>query len=497
MFKLLSLLLVTFSLSLAHANTEGFRFGRIIEKSHDAMEETQRQILLEAQALIIEFEKHENPDKQISYLEFILMSAHASGNLVTCVHNGWVAKMEKKDCDRATKWSFDVTSDLNPLWKGLTTDLPFVTNPARTKCANPDGNVSISKRLQPCPISYGLTKNGGLFCGKGTRSCENASSAGNGLGNLAQVITGCDSGSATGEIKSDCEGLKKSLKTEMDNLSENCKKAKKSLKSLCGRSHARMKQMLDKDGKVREEYLANGDTPEEMPKTCHYNDFKRKNGRAMKEIECMFCSMIYETGVAKKNRDDRAAVSYSMMNRVVDKEWGNNICSVVYQKSQYAWTTLGKSRLKKKMQRNPIGSGRVWREAQDQFKIYQSHMCSNIDKVQPTYGKKAMCSNHFHASYSYPAWRKRFRHNRKAIYSSAGKATHHHYRGSACSKNRRKGRKRYCTAWRGKVDDCLFEKSTPKAQARNSRVNRNPASDSGQRCNTSTGMDTLLAGGEI
>jgi spore germination cell wall hydrolase CwlJ-like protein len=70
--------------------------------------------------------------------------------------------------------------------------------------------------------------------------------------------------------------------------------------------------------------------------------------------DCLTKNIYYEAGV--ENIQGKYAVAHVTINRLKTKQWGNNICSVVYAKKQFSWT------LKKKLEKpNP----KLWAESRE------------------------------------------------------------------------------------------------------------------------------------
>lgn len=75
------------------------------------------------------------------------------------------------------------------------------------------------------------------------------------------------------------------------------------------------------------------------------------NGKSLsiskKEFNCLVKNIYYEAGIEDYN--GKLAVAQVTMNRLQSKKYGNNVCAVVYAKSQFSWT-LNKNNSKPKGQ---------------------------------------------------------------------------------------------------------------------------------------------------
>jgi spore germination cell wall hydrolase CwlJ-like protein len=55
-----------------------------------------------------------------------------------------------------------------------------------------------------------------------------------------------------------------------------------------------------------------------------------------REFHCLAKNIYHEAGI--ENYKGKVAVAQITFNRLYDGKWGNNICKVVYAKSQFSWT---------------------------------------------------------------------------------------------------------------------------------------------------------------
>jgi len=62
----------------------------------------------------------------------------------------------------------------------------------------------------------------------------------------------------------------------------------------------------------------------------------RRMNYTKQEEECLARNVFYEAGV--EDRLGKFAVAQVTLNRLKEGRWGNDICKVVYAKSQFSWT---------------------------------------------------------------------------------------------------------------------------------------------------------------
>lgn len=103
-----------------------------------------------------------------------------------------------------------------------------------------------------------------------------------------------------------------------------------------------------------------------------------------KDEDCLAKNIYYEAGI--ESEKGKYAVAQVTLNRLKSGRWGNNICSVVYSKSQFSWT------LKKKLEKP---RGNAWVDSQ-----WIAHRMLRGDHIEPL--KDAMF---YHAEYVNPKWR--------------------------------------------------------------------------------------------
>jgi spore germination cell wall hydrolase CwlJ-like protein len=63
-----------------------------------------------------------------------------------------------------------------------------------------------------------------------------------------------------------------------------------------------------------------------------------------REKECLAKNVYFEAGV--EDHSGKIAVAQVTLNRLQSGRWGNNICNVVYARSQFSWTLLANKRNK-------------------------------------------------------------------------------------------------------------------------------------------------------
>ena len=107
-----------------------------------------------------------------------------------------------------------------------------------------------------------------------------------------------------------------------------------------------------------------------------------------KERQCLALNVYHEAGI--EPTEGKLAVAQVTLNRARDGKWGNDICTVVYSKSQFSWT-----KDKKKKFKEP--KGELWvRSVQAVHKFEQGHRIVNLDS-----------SKFYHADYiKPPLWTK-------------------------------------------------------------------------------------------
>ena len=105
------------------------------------------------------------------------------------------------------------------------------------------------------------------------------------------------------------------------------------------------------------------------------------------ELKCLYKNAFYEAGV--EGVIGSLAVSQIVMKRLERRAWGNNVCSVVYARSQFSWTAL--PTLEKP-------SGALWQSAKEGVDAY----------LRGARIKELENAMHYHASWMdvYPKWSK-------------------------------------------------------------------------------------------
>lgn len=81
-----------------------------------------------------------------------------------------------------------------------------------------------------------------------------------------------------------------------------------------------------------------------------------------KEFHCLVKNVYHEAGIEPK--EGKLAVAQVTINRLNEGRWGNDVCKVVYAKSQFSWTLD-----KKKRWTQP--SGELWNASIDAVKDFQ------------------------------------------------------------------------------------------------------------------------------
>lgn len=113
-----------------------------------------------------------------------------------------------------------------------------------------------------------------------------------------------------------------------------------------------------------------------------------KQVKIRKEVECLAKNIYFEAGAEPKA--GKIAVAEVTMNRVKNRNYPRNVCSVVYQKHkgicQFSWVCQNKKL---------VTNSRAWR---DSLKIAENILISN--KKYGIIGS----ATHFHANYVYPDW---------------------------------------------------------------------------------------------
>lgn len=64
-----------------------------------------------------------------------------------------------------------------------------------------------------------------------------------------------------------------------------------------------------------------------------------------REMQCLAKNIYHEAGV--EDRAGKIAVAQVTLNRLRSGKWGNDLCKVVYAKSQFSWTMYAKKRNEK------------------------------------------------------------------------------------------------------------------------------------------------------
>ena len=72
------------------------------------------------------------------------------------------------------------------------------------------------------------------------------------------------------------------------------------------------------------------------------------------EFNCLAKNIYHEAGV--ESTQGKFAVAQVTLNRLREGRWGNDICKVVYAKSQFSWTLYAKKR-------NEVPKGPLWNES--------------------------------------------------------------------------------------------------------------------------------------
>ena len=81
---------------------------------------------------------------------------------------------------------------------------------------------------------------------------------------------------------------------------------------------------------------------------------KQQVALSAKELDCLAKNIYHEAGV--EDRAGKIAVAQVTLNRLKEGRWGNNVCSVVYAKSQFSWTL-------DKKKRNAKPEGLLWEQS--------------------------------------------------------------------------------------------------------------------------------------
>ena len=72
------------------------------------------------------------------------------------------------------------------------------------------------------------------------------------------------------------------------------------------------------------------------------------------EYNCLAKNIYHEAGV--ESTQGKFAVAQVTLNRLREGRWGNDICKVVYAKSQFSWTLYAKKR-------NEVPKGPLWEQS--------------------------------------------------------------------------------------------------------------------------------------
>lgn len=113
---------------------------------------------------------------------------------------------------------------------------------------------------------------------------------------------------------------------------------------------------------------------------------KQQVALTAKELDCLAKNIYYEAGV--EDRAGKIAVAQVTLNRLKEGRWGNNVCSVVYAKSQFSWTL-------DKRKRNQVPQGLLWEQSRAVALEFQ----------RGTRVKGLEDSTHYHADYiKDPKW---------------------------------------------------------------------------------------------
>jgi spore germination cell wall hydrolase CwlJ-like protein len=72
------------------------------------------------------------------------------------------------------------------------------------------------------------------------------------------------------------------------------------------------------------------------------------------EFNCLAKNIYHEAGV--ESTQGKFAVAQVTLNRLREGRWGNDICKVVYAKSQFSWTLYAKKR-------NEVPKGPLWEQS--------------------------------------------------------------------------------------------------------------------------------------
>ena len=113
------------------------------------------------------------------------------------------------------------------------------------------------------------------------------------------------------------------------------------------------------------------------------------------DAECLAKNIFHEAGIEPV--EGKFAVAQVTLNRLREGRWGDSICDVVYAHKQFSWTL--QQRL---VQQKPRGI--LWEESQQVAK----RVLVNGYRVP-----SLATSNHYHADYVDPLWRKGMKRIRK------------------------------------------------------------------------------------
>ena len=107
-----------------------------------------------------------------------------------------------------------------------------------------------------------------------------------------------------------------------------------------------------------------------------------------KELDCLAKNIYHEAGI--EDKAGKVAVAQVTINRLKEGSWGNDVCKVVYSKSQFSWTLD-----KKKRAAQP--KGELWDQSLAVAREFQKGV--RVKGLED--------STHYHANYIRdPAWAK-------------------------------------------------------------------------------------------
>lgn len=102
-----------------------------------------------------------------------------------------------------------------------------------------------------------------------------------------------------------------------------------------------------------------------------------------KEKQCLAKNIYHEAGI--ESELGKIAVAQVTLNRVKSHKWGDDVCSVVYEKNQFTWTANPKKRYE-----HP--KGKNWEDSKRAMALFQ-------DGIRV---KRALTSDHYHANWIRP-----------------------------------------------------------------------------------------------